>query len=94
LTKAINTGWAPSPSKENKSIPNSKALRGLFAIKDGEVFDRKKFAKGLENLKAAYGTQGFINYAPIPTPSFDEQKKTVSWEVEIDEGKQFLRSPY
>jgi outer membrane protein insertion porin family len=75
--------------KGNKSIPNSKALRGLFAIKDGDVFDRKKFAKGLENLKTAYGTQGFINYAPIPTPSFDEQKKMVSWEVEIDEGKQF-----
>src|SRR5438270_626421 len=75
--------------KGNKSIPNAKALRGLFPLKDGDVFDRKKFAKGLENLKSVYGTQGFINYAPIPTPTFDEQKKLVSWEIEIDEGKQF-----
>lgn len=75
--------------KGNKSLPNSKALRTLFPLKDGDVFNRKKFAKGLENLKSAYGSQGFINYAPIPTPTFDEQKKLVSWEIEIDEGKQF-----
>jgi outer membrane protein insertion porin family len=75
--------------KGNKTLQNSKALRGVFPLKDGDVFNRKLFAKGLENLKNAYGSQGFINYTPIPTPSFDEQKKLVSWEVEIDEGKQF-----
>jgi outer membrane protein insertion porin family len=75
--------------KGNKSVPNVKALRNLFPMKDGDVFNRKLFAKGLENLKNAYGTQGFINYTPVPTPTFDEQKKLVSWEIEIDEGKQF-----
>jgi outer membrane protein insertion porin family len=75
--------------KGNKILNNAKALRGVFPIKDGEIFNRKLFAKGLENLKNAYGTQGFINYTPVPTPTFDEQKKTVSWEIEIDEGKQF-----
>jgi len=75
--------------KGNKAITNQKLLRSVFPIKDGDVFSRQKFAKGLENLKNAYGTQGYINYAPIPTPTFDEQKKQVSWEIEIDEGKQF-----
>jgi outer membrane protein insertion porin family len=73
----------------NKSITNTKALRSVFPIKDGDIFNRKLFAKGLESLKDAYGTQGFINYTPLPTPTFDEQKKTVSWNIEIDEGKQF-----
>jgi len=73
----------------NKSISNTKALRSVFPIKDGDIFSRKLFAKGLENLKNAYGTQGFINYTPLPTPTFDEQKKLVSWNIEIDEGKQF-----
>ena len=73
----------------NKTLNNSKALRGVFQLKDGDVFSRQKFAKGLENLKTAYGTQGFINYTPVPTPTFDEAKKTVSWNIEIDEGKQF-----
>jgi outer membrane protein insertion porin family len=73
----------------NKTLNNNKALRGVFQMKDGDVFSRQKFAKGLENLKTAYGTQGFINYTPVPTPTFDEAKKTVSWNIEIDEGKQF-----
>ena len=73
----------------NKTLNNNKALRNVFQMKDGDVFSRQKFAKGLENLKTAYGTQGFINYTPVPTPTFDEAKKTVSWNIEIDEGKQF-----
>ena len=73
----------------NKTLNNSKALRSVFQIKDGDVFSRQKFAKGLESLKDAYGTQGFINYTPVPTPTFDEAKKTVTWNIEIDEGKQF-----
>src|SRR5438046_8644373 len=77
-----------SCSRHN-TLYTSKALCGFFQMKDGDVFSRQKFAKGLENLKTAYGTQGFINYTPVPTPTFDEAKKTVSWNIEIDEGKQF-----
>jgi outer membrane protein insertion porin family len=75
--------------KGNKAIPNTKALRSLFPLKDGDIFNRQKIAKGLENLKNAYGSQGYINFTSIPTPSFDEQKKTVAFEIDIDEGKQF-----
>jgi len=75
--------------KGNKAITNTKALRGLFPIKDGDIFDRSKIAKGIENLKNAYGTQGYINFTSIPTPSFDEQKKLVSFDIDMDEGKQF-----
>lgn len=75
--------------KGNKAITNTKALRSLFPIKDGDIFDRSKIAKGIENLKNAYGTQGYINFTSIPTPSFDEQKKLVSFDIDVDEGKQF-----
>jgi len=75
--------------KGTKAQPNARALRNLFPIKDGDVFNRQKIAKGLENLKTAYGSQGYINFTSIPTPSFDEAKKTVSFEIDIDEGKQF-----
>ena len=75
--------------KGNKMVNNTKALRAQFPMKDGDVFSRKLFGKGLENLKNAYASQGFINYSPIPTPSFDEPKKLINWEIEIDEGKQF-----
>ena len=75
--------------KNNKAITNEKVLRAQFPIKDGDVFSRQKFAKGLENLKNAYGTQGYINFTSVPEPNFDEQKKLVSFEIDVDEGKQF-----
>ncbi len=73
----------------NKAYPDSKVLRSLFPMKDGDIFDRSKIAKGLENLKTFYASGGFINFTSIPTPSFDEQKKLVSFDIDADEGKQF-----
>ena len=73
----------------NKAITNTQALRGLFAIRDGDLYSREKIAKGLENLKNAYGTQGYINFTSIPTPRIEEEKKLVYFDIDVDEGKQF-----
>jgi outer membrane protein insertion porin family len=75
--------------KGNKAITNTAALRSLFTIKDGDIFNRDKIAKGLENLKNAYGTQGYINFTSVPTPRIDEDKKLVYFDIDVDEGKQF-----
>jgi len=76
----------------NTHITNVRALRSTFAIKDGEWFNAGLIGKGLENLKKAYGQLGYINFGAIPKPVYDEQKKTVSLQVDIDEGKQFYVS--
>ncbi len=73
----------------NKAVTNTKALRAQFAQKDGEWFNATVFGKGLQNLQKAYGALGYINFVGIPTPSIDEAKKTVSFNIDIDEGKQF-----
>jgi outer membrane protein insertion porin family len=75
--------------KNNKAVTNTKALRSLFPIKDGDTFDRSKIAKGLENLGKAYGQLGYINFTSIPNTTFDEQKKLVFLDIDVDEGKQF-----
>ncbi len=76
----------------NKAVTNVKALRATFAVKDGEWFNATLIGKGLENLKKAYGQMGYINFGAIPKPVFDEEKKTVSMEIDIDEGKPFYVS--
>ena len=76
----------------NKAVTNEKALRATFAVKDGEWFNATLIGKGLENLKKAYGQLGYINFGAIPKPIFDEQKKTVSLNIDIDEGKPFYVS--
>ncbi len=75
--------------KNNKAVSNPKVLRSLFPIRDGDTFDRSKIAKGLENLQKAYGQLGYINFTSIPNTSFDEQKKQVTLDIDVDEGKQF-----
>jgi len=76
----------------NKAVSNTRALRATFAVKDGEWFNATLVGKGLENLKKAYGQLGYINFGAIPKPVFDDQKKTVSLDVDIDEGKPFYVS--
>ncbi len=75
--------------KHNKAIANVAALRSLFPMKDGEIFSREKVAKGLENLRKAYGTDGYINFTSVPDTKFDDEKKIVNLEIDVDEGKQF-----
>jgi len=76
----------------NKAVRNTRALRATFAVKDGDWFNATMIGKGLENLKKAYGQLGYINFGAIPKPEFDDQKKTVSLKIDIDEGKPFYVS--
>ncbi|HZQ97140.1 MAG TPA: outer membrane protein assembly factor BamA [Candidatus Sulfotelmatobacter sp.] len=75
--------------KNNKFLTNTSALRNLFPLKDGDVFSRDKVAKGLENMRKAYGEYGFINYTGVPSTTFDDEKHLAFLEIDIDEGKQF-----
>jgi outer membrane protein insertion porin family len=76
----------------NKAVSNTRALRATFQVKDGDWFNATLISKGLENLKKAYGQLGYINFGAIPKPIYDEAKKTVSLEIDIDEGKPFYVS--
>lgn len=76
----------------NKRVTNVKALRALFKLKDGQIFDATLIGKGLENMRKAYGQLGYINFTAVPTPHIDEAKKTVSLNIDIDEGKPYYVS--
>jgi len=88
----------------NKAITNTAALRAQFPIKDGEWFNGKLFYKGLEALRKAYGSQGYINFVGTPIPTcpanagatcqngFDETKHVIYMNIECEEGKQFFIS--
>jgi outer membrane protein insertion porin family len=76
--------------KNNKAITNVAGLRALFPLKDGDIFSRDKIAKGLDNLRKAYGQYGYINFTPVPNTTFDDDKKLAYLEIDVDEGKQFF----
>jgi outer membrane protein insertion porin family len=76
----------------NKAVTNVKALRSLFAMKDGDWFNASLVGKGLENMRKAYGQLGYINFSAVPTPKMDEKNHTLSLDIDIDEGKPFYVS--
>jgi outer membrane protein insertion porin family len=71
---------------------NVNALRAQFPLKDGDWFNFTAFGKGLQNLQKAYSTLGYINFTANPVPKIDDDKKIVSFDVELEEGKQFYVS--
>jgi outer membrane protein insertion porin family len=75
--------------KNNKEVQNVQALRAIFPIKDGDVFSKEKVGKGLEALRKAYGELGFINFTSIPDTRFDDEKKLIFLDIDVDEGKKF-----
>ena len=81
--------WGEITFKNNKAFSDTSLLRRLFPMKHGDTFSRVDMVKGIENLKNAYGRLGYINLTPVPTPSVDDQNRTVSFDIDIDEGKQF-----
>ncbi|MDR3748565.1 MAG: outer membrane protein assembly factor BamA [Acidobacteriota bacterium] len=73
----------------NKAVTNTAGLRALFKIKDGDIFDTEAIRKGLEALRKAYAQLGYINFTPVPNTDPDDEKKTISLRIDLDEGKQF-----
>lgn len=76
--------------KNMKAVTNEKALRSLFPIGDGDLFNTEHIRKGLEQLRKAYAELGYINFTPVPDTKIDDTKLEVSIEVDLDEGKQFF----
>lgn len=76
--------------QNNRAISNVRALRTQLPIRDGETFSRKKICKGLEQLYFAYAQLGYINFAAIPSTKIYEEKKLITLNIDLDEGKQFV----
>ena len=78
--------------KNYRAITNQEAFRSLFPINDGDVFDSSAIVKGQDNLIFTYGQYGYINSTTVARTEYDEEGRTVSVLIHIDEGKQFFVS--
>jgi TonB family protein len=78
--------------RNNAAIANVEVLRQLFALKDGDVFDRAAVGKGLEDLLRVYGEFGYAGATAIPSIQLNGESQTISLDITLNEGKQFLVS--
>ncbi|HWR35839.1 MAG TPA: outer membrane protein assembly factor BamA [Clostridia bacterium] len=73
----------------NKAITNTALLRRLFKMKEGDLFNTSLVRKGLDELRKAYGSLGYINFTSVPNTVIDDEKKQITINVDVDEGKPF-----
>jgi outer membrane translocation and assembly module TamA len=66
----------------------SSQLRALFPVKKGEVFKRSRIGTGLEALRRAYGSLGYIDYNSIPD-SEEVSDNTLNFSIQVNEGPQY-----
>ncbi|HEY6308925.1 MAG TPA: outer membrane protein assembly factor BamA [Candidatus Angelobacter sp.] len=76
--------------KNNQAIKDTSKLRLAFPIKDGDIFDTHLLEKGIQNLRKAYGTIGYINFSDVPSFDIDDAKKLITVNIEVDEGKPYF----
>ncbi|HEY2498110.1 MAG TPA: outer membrane protein assembly factor BamA [Candidatus Angelobacter sp.] len=76
--------------KGNKAILNTRLLRSVFPIKDGDTFNKQLIGKGLDNLRKAYGELGYIDFTPVPTTDIDDDNKLITLNIEVEEGKPYF----
>jgi outer membrane protein insertion porin family len=80
---------------EGNSIYSEVVIKAFIGLNKGEVANGEALSKGLfENLKKAYGTQGFIQYTAEVNPTFKDNpakpdEGVADFVITIDEGKQF-----
>ncbi len=80
---------------EGNSIFSENVIKAFIGLQKGAVANGEALSKGLyENLKKAYGNQGFIQYTAEVTPTFKDSpgnpnEGIADFVITIDEGKQF-----
>jgi outer membrane translocation and assembly module TamA len=67
----------------------SDDLRSLFRLEAGDIFNVQKVQAGLEGLRQAYESRGFIKVTSVPESTIDEAHDRISLTVDVDEGPQF-----
>jgi outer membrane protein insertion porin family len=67
----------------------NRALRPLFVMESGDIFDVSKIRTGLENMRKAYGEFGYINFVASPETEINDEARRIDMKFNVEEGKQF-----
>ncbi|MGB8325907.1 MAG: outer membrane protein assembly factor BamA [Candidatus Acidiferrum sp.] len=66
-----------------------EALKTVFPLHTGDVFNASKIRKAMEDYTKIYGNYGFIDFVPQPDTEIDEPAKRIDITMKFEEGKQY-----
>ena len=64
-------------------------LETMLGLKSGDVANGLKVDSALKTIHTAYGKKGYITARAVAAESFDEAKRSVSYQISIVEGAQY-----
>jgi outer membrane protein assembly factor BamA len=64
-------------------------LETRFHLKEGDVFSAAQIRRTLQDLKALYGSHGFIDFVATPVTEVNESTHRIDVTMELDQQKQF-----
>jgi len=68
---------------------SSLTLDGFLGFKPGEIADGMALDGAWERIGEEYGRRGYLEAKVAPDPSFDDTAHTISYRVQINEGRQY-----
>jgi len=74
---------------KGNTLVSEFTLNGLLGVKHGEVADGMQIEAAWDRAREEYGHRGYLEARVDPLPAFDDQARTVSYSVSIQEGPQF-----
>ena len=92
LTISVDEGakysWTKAEWSGNQML-SAQELDDALGMKPGEVANGKKFDKGLNEVKQAYGKHGHILARMSSTPEFEDAAAKVTFKITVNEGPQY-----
>jgi outer membrane protein assembly factor BamA len=77
--------WAPS----SHLVFTSAELRKLFELQEGDILSAAKIREGLKAIEELYWTRGYLDVVVTPLVDTDDERRRVSFVMEVDQEKQF-----
>jgi outer membrane protein assembly factor BamA len=74
---------------ERATVFSADELRALVPLQPGDIFDVSKIREGLEAMRRAYASIGYIDFTVQPLTSIDKDERAITLTLEADEQIQF-----
>jgi outer membrane protein insertion porin family len=71
------------------NVISSLALDSYFAFKQNEVADGMALQAAMDRITEEYARRGYLEAKVTPDPAYDDTANTISYKVQIEEGRQF-----
>lgn len=80
--------WKDAQWRGNSAV-SSETLKRALGMNPGDVADGMNIEGGWDRVREAYGQQGYLDAKVDPVAVYDDQAHTVSYTVNLSEGRQY-----